>query len=144
MGAEYYLTRNLFLRVVGLVYLVAFCSYYIQFPGLFGCDGLEPIVGFLNRVQLAYPQNYTLVLPTALWVSTVLPVHLDVLVEVFTLVGIVFSILAAVRFSTAPVFALLWVLYASLAQTGQTFLSFQVCFFLESPSSFDSRFLLFR
>ena len=31
-----------YLRLLGLVYMAAFASLYVQLPGLYGCDGLLP------------------------------------------------------------------------------------------------------
>lgn len=39
------------LRLVGLVFLIAFTSYWVQLPGLYGNDGLEPAEPFLQRQE---------------------------------------------------------------------------------------------
>ena len=47
---SYLITRAIFLQLVGLCYFIAFSSYYVQFPGLFGADGLEPAGVALKRM----------------------------------------------------------------------------------------------
>ncbi|CAD7702328.1 unnamed protein product [Ostreobium quekettii] len=45
------LTREVFVRTLGFIYLVAFCSIFVQAPGLFGSDGLEPVSMYLERLR---------------------------------------------------------------------------------------------
>src|SRR5688572_13661575 len=49
----YRLTRGLFLRLVGLVYLIAFVSLWVQIDGLIGAKGILPVASFLNEVRSA-------------------------------------------------------------------------------------------
>ena len=39
------------LRLLGLIFLIAFTSYWVQLPGLYGEGGLEPVSTFLQRNQ---------------------------------------------------------------------------------------------
>ena len=39
------------LRLVGLTFLIAFSSYWVQLPGLYGEDGIEPASAFLLRQE---------------------------------------------------------------------------------------------
>eukprot|EP00927_Polykrikos_kofoidii_P006841 TRINITY_DN12776_c0_g1_i1.p1 TRINITY_DN12776_c0_g1~~TRINITY_DN12776_c0_g1_i1.p1 ORF type:complete len:912 (+),score=84.73 TRINITY_DN12776_c0_g1_i1:228-2963(+) len=43
--------RGIFLSLMGAVYFMAFASYYIQYQGLLGADGLLPAASFWNRVR---------------------------------------------------------------------------------------------
>ena len=48
---EYYLTRWLFLRLLGAIYLIAFISLWTQIDGLVGSNGILPAQEFLDAVQ---------------------------------------------------------------------------------------------
>ena len=62
-------SRWLFLRLLGVVYVVAFVSLAVQITGLVGGNGLLPVRGFLSRAYEAYgPQAYRR-WPTLLWFS---------------------------------------------------------------------------
>src|SRR5437773_12155758 len=50
----YVLSRWLFLRLLGVVYLVAFVSLALQITGLVGEHGILPAGGFLERAHAAY------------------------------------------------------------------------------------------
>src|SRR2546423_7642581 len=50
----YLLSRWLFLRLLGAVYLVAFVSLAVQVPGLLGEHGILPAGAFLERVHAQY------------------------------------------------------------------------------------------
>ncbi len=42
--------HGLFLRALGLIFLVANISYYVQYPGLLGTAGIEPVDRVLSKV----------------------------------------------------------------------------------------------
>src|SRR5256714_15538365 len=50
----YLLSRWLFLRLLGVVYLVAFVSLAVQGPGLLGEHGILPAGAVLDRVHAQY------------------------------------------------------------------------------------------
>jgi hypothetical protein len=39
------------LRLLGLIFLIAFASYWVQLPGLYGEDGIEPASAFLLKTE---------------------------------------------------------------------------------------------
>ena len=41
--------RSVYLSCIGAVYMFAFSSYYLQFPGLYGWRGLLPIANRYNH-----------------------------------------------------------------------------------------------
>jgi len=45
----YFWARRWFLRVLGLIYLIAFVSLWVQVDGLVGSDGISPVNQFLFR-----------------------------------------------------------------------------------------------
>ena len=46
--------REAYLRPLGIIYLAAFVSYWIQFDGLLGIDGLEPVESHFSRENLVH------------------------------------------------------------------------------------------
>ena len=60
-------SRDLFLRLLGLVYGIAFLSLAPQLPGLVGSDGLLPAAAYLERVHEVQGAEAYHRLPTLLW-----------------------------------------------------------------------------
>ena len=114
------LSRGVFLRLLGLVYLVAFASLAPQLAGLVGSDGLLPAAGYLERAHDLWGSNAYLQLPTLLWIRPG-----DALLMGLCWLGIAFSVAALLGIAPIAVFATLWALYLSLAVAGQDFLFFQ-------------------
>ena len=117
---RFQLSRWVFLRLLGLTYLLAFASLAPQIIGLIGADGLLPVDQYLERGREFYGERASYVLPTLLWVSAS-----DVALQVLCWGGIALATLAVVGVVPIVTFALLWLFYLSLTVGGQTFLSFQ-------------------
>ncbi|XP_034244722.1 lipase maturation factor 2-like [Thrips palmi] len=120
-------TRNLFLRGICVIYMFAFASFYIQIPGLYGTNGILPA-----RTQLIVKGADSIltrikVKPTLLWLAPFLGLNTEYMMDVLALAGTGLGLAGFVKqsFCTAPVFAILWALYFSLCQVGQTFMEFQ-------------------
>jgi len=61
--------RRLFLRLLGVVYLAAFLSLWVQVHGLIGSRGILPIGEYLAEVRaVTGPERYALV-PTLCWLD---------------------------------------------------------------------------
>jgi hypothetical protein len=43
--------------MMGLIYLIAFSSLYVQIPGLWGHEGVMPVDAYLNRVAQHHGAN---------------------------------------------------------------------------------------
>ena len=69
--SSYVLSRWVFLRLLGLVYLIAFLSLWGQIVGLVGAHGILPVGDFLQAVRQAItaPKAYHL-FPTLAWISS--------------------------------------------------------------------------
>jgi hypothetical protein len=118
--ATYLLGRWAFLRLLGVVYLVAFVSLWVQIDGLVGSDGILPVGEFLERVRAGTgPERYWLV-PTLLWLG-----HGDAALHALCAAGVLLALALAAGVATRPVLLLAWAVYLSLACAGQTFLHFQ-------------------
>jgi predicted DCC family thiol-disulfide oxidoreductase YuxK len=117
---SHFLTRWVFLRLLGLVYLAAFASLWPQISGLLGANGILPVSNFLTMVAHAIgPERYRL-LPTLAWISTS-----TAFLEFVAGAGIFLSILLIAGVASGPVLLVLWIFYLSLVTAGQDFLSFQ-------------------
>ena len=114
------LSRGLFLRLLGLVYLVAFASLAPQLAGLVGSDGLLPAAGYLERAYELWGSEAYVQLPTLLWLWPG-----DELLMTLCWLGIALAAVALLGMAPIAVFAALWALYLSLTVAGQDFLFFQ-------------------
>lgn len=114
------LSRGLFLRLLGLVYLVAFASLSTQILGLIGADGLLPAAAYLERVHDLWGAEAYYRLPTLLWLWPS-----DTGLVALCWMGMALSVAAVAGMAPIATFAALWVCYLSLTIAGQDFLSFQ-------------------
>jgi len=117
--AEYWYSRWLFERALAAIYLIAFIAAAVQFVPLLGERGLEPIgrwveqVPFRNSPSLFYFFPRDVAFRTAAWIG----------------IGLSAATLIAwpQRMGTAGaavVWAVLWALYLSFVNVGQTFYGF--------------------
>jgi lipase maturation factor 1 len=122
---DYFLTRWIFLRALGVIYLVAFVSLWVQVPGLIGHNGILPTDQFMSAVQQQCDaqgigmERFHL-LPTLCWLNSS-----DGFLEFQCAAGTALSILLIIGLAPVPALALLWLLYLSLATVGRDFLGFQ-------------------
>jgi hypothetical protein len=116
---DYWLTRWVLERGIGLVYLTAFAVALNQFPALLGEHGLMPAPRFLRRVSFReFPSLFHFrysdrLLRLAAWIG----------------IGLSLALVAGVP-QRGPlwlpmfVWLVLWVLYLSIVNIGQVFYSF--------------------
>lgn len=121
-----------FYRFVALVYFFSFVSLYIQWPGLYGWNGLLPVDQFLLRVrppQTAYSEAVAIFwqrFPSIFLFASDLGVSPEAMGETMLLLGMTGSSLCVWRgYQSSILFFLLWILYLSLVLVGQSFMSFQ-------------------
>jgi lipase maturation factor 1 len=117
---KYRIARWMFLRALGVVYLIAFVSLWVQVQGLMGPRGILPAQDFLDlvRVQLG-AERYWLV-PTILWLGAGAR-GLNIVCGL----GALGSVLLMSDVWPRGCLIALWALYLSLVAVGQDFLSFQ-------------------
>ena len=119
-GNEYVLTRWLFLRLLGVVYLAAFGSLWTQVLGLIGRGGIAPAADYLAFVTSVLGPDRFWRVPTLAWINAG-----DGMLLALCGVGSAASLLLILGVLQTPVLALLWLCYLSLVNIGQEFLSFQ-------------------
>jgi predicted DCC family thiol-disulfide oxidoreductase YuxK len=116
----YLWAQHWFLRALGVIYLIAFVSLWVQVDGLVGSNGLLPVNQFLPvvRAQLG-PDAYTF-LPTLCWLNSS-----DVFLHFLCGGGVLCSLLLFFEIAPAVSLVALFVLYLSLTTAGQVFFNFQ-------------------
>ena len=124
-AATYTISTTLFLRGLGVVYLIAFISLWVQIDGLVGSDGIIPAAEYLSAVEQHCaaenpPQSALWRVPTWAWISSS-----DFFLQLLCGLGVTLSVLLMLGIGPLPVLILLWTCYLSLYQVGQVFLSFQ-------------------
>ena len=113
-------SRWLFLRLLGVIYLVAFVSLAVQITGLVGEHGILPVGEFLARARNAYGNWAYIHWPTLVWIS-----QRDAFLYFLAWGGAVVSLLLVAGVVPLISAALLWFLYLSASIAGQIFLGFQ-------------------
>ncbi len=122
---RYQVITWLFLRLLGLTYLVAFISFAVQASVLIGADGVLPLEYYLNAVKEQLGTDAYTRLPTLFWFS-----HVDGFIKFVCIAGIVLSLSLITGFLLRTSLVMLYVLYLSLVHGGQVFMSFQWDFLL--------------
>ena len=113
-------SRELFIRLMAFVYLIAFLTFGHQASGLIGSTGILPVAEFLPLVSEKLGPNAWLQMPTVLWISSS-----DAAIHATWIAGSIAALLAVL--GVVPMLAMItcWALYLSLVYGGQAFLSFQ-------------------
>lgn len=117
--SDYWFARFLFQRALGLLYLIAFLNAVNQFRPLLGEQGLEPVPRFLKYVRFREaPSIFHFY-------------YSDRFFGLIAWLGVILSTIAMLGFSDAgplwfsmAIWFLLWLLYLSIVNVGQTFYSF--------------------
>jgi len=118
--ASYDITRWLFLRALGVIYLIAFLSLWVQIRGLIGSQGILPAAEYLQALKgYLGPERYRLV-PTVFWLGAS-----DGALHVVCAIGVVCALLVIANIAPVPGLVVLWALYLSLSAVGRDFLAFQ-------------------
>jgi predicted DCC family thiol-disulfide oxidoreductase YuxK len=116
----YFWARRWFLRMLGLIYLIAFVSLWVQVDGLVGSNGMSPVGRFLPAVRQQLGPDAYFLLPTLCWFDSN-----NAFLHFLCGGGVVLSLLLIFGIAPALLLATLFVFYLSLAIAGQVFLNFQ-------------------
>jgi len=119
------LVRWVFLRSLGLIYLVAFVSLWVQIIGLVGSNGILPANSAMETMrQRADAQHLGLdryhLVPTLCWFKAT-----DGFLTFQCAAGATLAGLLIIGVAPAPCLFLLWLIYLSLVTVGREFLGFQ-------------------
>jgi predicted DCC family thiol-disulfide oxidoreductase YuxK len=116
----YFWAHRWFLRALGLVYLIAFVSLWIQIDGLVGANGILPISDYLSLARGEIGFKAVWILPTLCWFNSS-----NAFLHFLCGGGVLLSLLLICRIAPAISLGVLFVFYLSLSVAGQAFLSFQ-------------------
>jgi hypothetical protein len=109
----------LFLRLLGIVYAIAFASFAVQARGLVGSHGILPAAEFLERLAQLGPHAW-MQAPGVFWWSAS-----DSSIVQVSWIGAVVGLAVTAGIAQAPLLAVSWILYISVCSIGQDFLGFQ-------------------
>lgn len=110
----------LFVRLLGLLYVVAFASLWPQIAGLFGNQGILPTQIFLGSVAHTLGSRKYLMLPTLFWLSSD-NTALQLVCGLGLCAGLAIGALRLVW----PMLLVAWLCHLSFLSVGGAFLSFQ-------------------
>jgi predicted DCC family thiol-disulfide oxidoreductase YuxK len=116
----YFWARRWFLRALGVIYLIAFASLWVQVDGLVGSDGMSPANQFLRAVHTQVGPDAYMLLPTLCWFNST-----NAFIHLLCGGGVIFSLLLIFDIAQAISLVALFILYLSLTVVGQIFFSFQ-------------------
>lgn len=117
--STYNLTRALFLRALGAIYLIAFASLAAQMLGLYGSQGILPIADFIQQHQGEGLAGVWFT-PTIFWLNTS-----DLFIQLVPIIGALLSLLLILGITRRTLLISTFILYLSLVAAGQDFLAFQ-------------------
>jgi len=112
----YWLTRFMILRLLGIIYAVAFLVAINQIIPLIGSDGLLPVNSYLKDVSNALGSDGAGFrrLPSVFWFW-----HSDTALLTVAWIGFILSCIIIAGFVNAPMLTVIWFLYMSIVHTGQ-------------------------
>jgi predicted DCC family thiol-disulfide oxidoreductase YuxK len=116
----YFWARRWFLRTLGLVYLIASVSLWVQVDGLVGSNGMSPVSQFLPVARQQLGSDAYLLLPTLCWLDST-----NTFLHLLCGGGVVLSLVLILGIAPALCLFMLFIFYLSLAIAGQVFLNFQ-------------------
>lgn len=149
---QYKLIAALFLRLLAIIYFIAFYTLTFQITGLAGEDGILPLSPWLDYLLNDLGWTAFLHFPMLFWLD-----QSNTFLEIAAWSGCVFSVLLFFNILPRINLILLFIFYLSLVKAGQTFMNFQwdgllleagfLAIFLRPDSKvliFLFRWLLFR
>ena len=120
-----FVTVSAFERILGFIYLIAFCSFGVQALGLIGSHGILPLGDYLRAIRESGAQREV---PTVLWLSSS-----DAAIRAVWIVGALSAVVVIAcgvggqrrNLLTRAALLVCLILWLSICTAGQDFLSFQ-------------------
>lgn len=112
----YWLTRFVLLRLLGILYAIAFLVLINQVMPLLGSNGLLPAEIFIRDLHRSFGSTEACFLkhPSLFWF-----VHSDTALLTFAWTGLVLSLIVIAGFANVPLLTILWFIYMSFVHIGQ-------------------------
>ncbi len=120
ISPRYFVTRWMFLRVLGIVHLVAFSSLWVQIDGLIGRRGIAPAYMLLDFIRNRTGFERIWKLPTIFWLN-----DSNWFLHAVCGAGVFFALVLIVGYAPPLCLAALYILYLSFVSVSPDFLSFQ-------------------
>lgn len=117
---DYELVASLFLRLLGIIYLIAFATHLVQVQGLVGSQGILPVADLLADVAAEGGSEHYYRFPTLFWFN-----HSDIALVAACLYGCLASLQIIFNWWQRSALVIAFVLYLSLYNVSQPFLHFQ-------------------
>ena len=117
----YWLTRFVMLRLLGVIYAVAFLVAINQILPLIGADGLTPVGIYLKHVSNTLGSDTAgfLRLPSVFWFG-----HSDGALLTVAWIGFLLALVVVAGYANALMLGVLWLLYMSIVHVGQEWYSY--------------------
>ncbi len=114
--ATYWLTRFMILRLLGVIYAIAFLVAINQLVPLIGSDGLLPVGIYFKQIREALGSTSAgfIRLPSLFWFF-----HSDTALLTVAWVGFILALIVTSGFANAPILTVLWLLDMSIVHAGQ-------------------------
>jgi hypothetical protein len=112
----YWLTRFVILRLLGIIYAIAFLVVIDQIVPLIGSNGLLPVENYLKQVSAALGSSGAgfVRLPSIFWFW-----HSDAALLIVAWAGLLLSCVVVAGYANVPLLTLLWLAYMSFVHAGQ-------------------------
>ena len=118
--SSYQLVSAVFLRLLGVIYLIAFASLGVQIEGLVGSQGIIPLGERLAEITLETGLERYLQVPTLFWINAS-----DAALIGAAGAGCLAALLIMFSIAQRVALVIAFLLYLSLVHAAQPFLSFQ-------------------
>ena len=119
--ATYYISGWLFTRLMGLLYVIAFTSAWVQIHGLIGSGGISPVSEYFMRLSTSVTiEANVLTHPSLFWIF-----QSDLILDLVCGAGVACGVALTLDMLPAVASATCWVLFLSLCVAGQHFFMYQ-------------------
>ena len=113
---SYWLTRFVILRLLGIIYAVAFLVAINQIIPLIGTKGLLPLGIYLKQIPATLGSTGAgfVRLPSVFWFW-----HSDTALLTVAWLGLLLSCVVIIGYANVPLLTIIWLLYMSIVHVGQ-------------------------
>ena len=122
---QHNLVSWLFLRGLALIYFCAFVSFAVQSMGLIGSQGILPLSEFVDGLHTQIGLERYWLVPMVFWLNSS-----DFFIQAVCWFGAILSVLLLFDVRSRFCLCLVYILYLSLINAGQTFMAYQWDIFL--------------
>lgn len=117
--SSYSIAIHLFVRLLGILYIIAYVPFLFQIRGLIGKDGIRPVREYLNVIKYHFGDRRFYYVPTLLWLNAS-----DRALLLLISSGVIFGACLALGIYPAIILVILYAIHLSLSSAGQEFLGF--------------------